>query len=155
MILYPSMLLVSKLITLSLSKSVKLLYSFTNKLTVCSADITLRQMASQLSGLPREAPCGNQTQGLNICPLTNEQVLSNLSFQSLIHPPWTIPSYRYNKIQFYNFRYLSYFSYLAYALLGRLLIAYYNPHITFEKYVQQNILETLQLANTGFVITDG
>lgn len=57
-----------------------------------SDGITLRQMASQLSGLQREAPC-NATEE-NLCPQTTLQILASLSKNILIKPPWTEPSYR-------------------------------------------------------------
>lgn len=64
--------------------------------TVCfsyfSSNITIRQMASQLSGLQREAPCNNK--GLKQCQMSNEEILKILSSEYLIHPPWTKPSYR-------------------------------------------------------------
>ena len=54
----------------------------------------------QMSGLPREAPCveppSDLEDGTNICPLTTEQVLTRLRNESLIFPPWTVPSYRYS-----------------------------------------------------------
>ena len=52
-------------------------------------------MASQMSGLPREVPCGNITEDFNICPLNSDEVLQNLSSQYLVFPSWTKPSYRY------------------------------------------------------------
>ena len=52
-----------------------------------SADITLRQIASQLSGLPRAVPCGI-TMSENVCPKSTKDILKSLSSQMLIHPPW-------------------------------------------------------------------
>lgn len=102
-----------------------------------SADITLRQMASQLSGLPREAPCGNATSE-NVCQESTEDILKSLSSQMLIHPPWTKPSY----------------SNLAYALLGRLMVRQVDKDTTFEDYVKRAIIDPLDLENTGFKITE-
>ncbi|XP_003387189.1 PREDICTED: putative beta-lactamase-like 1 [Amphimedon queenslandica] len=106
--------------------------------TFSKSDITLRQMASQLSGLPREAPCGLTPLGLNICPLTNSEILSKLSSQNLLLPSWTRPSY----------------SNLAFALLGNLLATHYDEKKSFEDYAQDQIINPLQLTNTGFKITD-
>ena len=33
--------------------------------------------------------------GVNICPLTTDEILARLSNESLIFPTWTVPSYRY------------------------------------------------------------
>ena len=54
----------------------------------------LRQMASQLSGLPNQPPCVPNILTKNLCPTTDE-ILSNLKDQYLIMPSWTRPSYRY------------------------------------------------------------
>ena len=48
----------------------------------------------------------------------------------------------------------SYYSNLAYALLGRCLVQKYNPGMTYEEYVNKNILQPLELNDTGFNITD-
>ena len=141
-----------------------------------SADITLRQMASQLSGLPREAPCENATSE-NVCQESTEDILKSLSSQMLIHPPWTKPSYRYN-IYVYNsaciycffnqshmhpkshasqlFLYWNMWfnSNLAYALLGRLMVRQVDKDTTFEDYVKRAIIDPLDLKNTGFKITE-
>lgn len=109
-------------------------------------------MASQFSGLPREGPCGNVTKDLNICPLTTDEILEKLSSQYVLFPPWIKPSYRY--ISCYNADYICYYSNLAYALLGRLLVGYYNKSTTYEDYIENNILKPLQLSDTGFVFDD-
>ena len=49
--------------------------------------------------------------------------------------------------------YTIYYSNLAYSLLGRCLVQEFDPHTTFEKYVQQNILDPLNMTNTGFDYT--
>ena len=54
-----------------------------------------RQLASQLSGLPREAPCYNSSTADNACPLKTEEILARLSMQYKVLPSWTLPSYRY------------------------------------------------------------
>ena len=59
----------------------------------------------QMSGLPREVPCveAMSSDGIkeetNICPLTTGEVLARLKNESLKFPTWTVPSYRYVKVQ--------------------------------------------------------
>ena len=94
-------------------------------------DITLRQIVSQMSGLPREAPCIYHCEGTN-----STKQLSLLINRSLILAPWTMPSY----------------SNLGYALLGRLLTERVL-NTTFERWIQDEILVPLEMNNTGFQIT--
>ena len=94
-------------------------------------NITLREIASQMSGLPREAPC------LYHCNTTSAEQLALLKNRTLVLPPWTEPSY----------------SNLGYALLGRLLTENLLNQ-TFESWTHENILKPLGMANTGFEITD-
>ena len=94
-------------------------------------NITLREIASQMSGLPREAPC------IYLCEGTNStEQLALLKNRSLIFAPWQMPSY----------------SNLGYALLGR-LISENVLNTTFEKWVHQEILDPLKMNSTGFEIT--
>ena len=51
-----------------------------------------RQMLSQLSGLPREAPCLYGS--ISTCNSTTAEIYDNLKNESLIFPPWVVPSYR-------------------------------------------------------------
>ena len=95
-------------------------------------NITLREIASQMSGLPREAPC------LFSCNTTSAEQLALLKNRSLILPPWVQPSY----------------SNLGYGLLGRLLTESLLQNETFESWTQENILKPLGMINTGFKITD-
>ena len=95
-------------------------------------NITLREIASQMSGLPREAPC------LFSCNTTSTEQLALLKNRSLILPPWVQPSY----------------SNLGYALLGRLLTENLLQNETFESWTQANILKPLGMVNTGFKVTD-
>lgn len=97
---------------------------------------TLRQLASQLSGLPREAPC-ESSNITNFCDTTTKAVLTSLHSQRTLFPPWTRPSY----------------SNLAYALLGHCLVEHLYPTMTYEEYVQKNILGPLNMTSTGFNIT--
>lgn len=100
--------------------------SFTNE------NITLREIASQMSGLPREAPCIYQCSNT-----TSLEQLALLRNRTLVLPPWTEPSY----------------SNLGYALLGRLLTENLLNE-TFENWTKENILKPLGMANTGFEITE-
>ena len=95
-------------------------------------NITLREIASQMSGLPREAPC------LISCNTTSAEQLALLKNRSLILPPWVQPSY----------------SNLGYALLGRLLTENLLQNETFESWTEKNILKPLGMVNSGFEITD-
>lgn len=95
-------------------------------------NVTIRQIASQMSGLPREAPC------FFICRNdTSEEQLQLLKNRSLILPPGSMPSY----------------SNLGYALLGRLLSENLLQNQTFETWVKENILKPLNMTRTGFEIT--
>lgn len=49
--------------------------------------------------------------------------------------------------------YTLYYSNLAYALLGRLLVRYHNKGMLYETYIQQEILDSLEMTNTGFDYT--
>ena len=93
--------------------------------------ITLREIASQMSGLPREAPC------IYHCEDTNsEEQMALLKNRTLVVSPWTMPSY----------------SNLGYALLGRLLTERLL-NTTFESWVRKKILEPVGMTRTGFEIS--
>ena len=107
--------------------------NFVIKNPYTNENITLREIASQMSGLPREAPC------LYSCSNTSSaEQLALLKDRTLILPPWVEPSY----------------SNLGYGLLGRLLTENLLQNETFESWTQENILIPLGMANTGFKITD-
>ena len=109
----------------------KYIPEFSMKNPFTSDNITLREIANQMSGLPREAPCIYDCEGTN----STEQ-LELLRNRSLILPSWTMPSY----------------SNLGYALLGRLLTERVL-NTTFETWIQEEILGPLEMKNTGFEIT--
>lgn len=93
--------------------------------------ITLREIASQMSGLPREAPC------IYHCEETNSsEQLALLTNRTVVLPPWKTPSY----------------SNLGYALLGRLLTENLLNQ-TFESWTITNIIKPLEMKDTGFEIT--
>lgn len=98
-----------------------------------NGNVTIRQIMSQMSGLPREAPC------FYICNTTSAEQLQLLKNRSLVMPPGTMPSY----------------SNLGYALLGRLLPEKLLRNQTFESWVSERILKPLYMTNTGFEITEG
>ncbi|CAH3028592.1 unnamed protein product [Porites evermanni] len=96
-------------------------------------NITIRQIASQMSGLPREAPC------FYVCAnVTSQQVIKELANRSLVMTPGVMPSY----------------SNLGYALLGRLLTEKLLKNQTFESWVIGRILRPLNMTNTGFDVTE-
>lgn len=109
----------------------KYIPDFSIKNPFTTDNITLREIASQMSGLPREAPCIYHCEGTN----STEQ-LKLLRNRSLILPSWTMPSY----------------SNLGYALLGRLLTERVL-NTTFETWIHDAILGALEMKNTGFEIT--
>jgi len=43
---------------------------------------------------------------------------------------------------------------LGYSLLARCIIEKYDPGTTYEKYVEKNILEPLNMTSTGFDYTE-
>ena len=103
---------------------------FLNPFAGAGGQPTLRQLASQRSGLPREAPC---TGGLLSCDVPDGEMLGRLAATILIHPPGEgRPSY----------------SNLAYSLLGRGLVL--GSNTTWEEWVQARILDPLGMQNTTF-----
>jgi len=107
-------------------------FEYPNRHSRSKRQFTLRQLASQVSGMQRELPC-NMLQ----CNYTSKEILARMKespgaqFQE-----YTQPSY----------------SNAAYALLGNLLADYIK--MPFEEYVKQRILEPLGMHSTGFVFTD-
>ena len=102
---------------------------------------TLRQLASQRGGLPREGPC--LPNALICTTFTNEEMVERINNQTvLIAPPddLNVPSY----------------SNLAYALLGRELTPRSSAPSTastsssWENWVQEHILDVHNLTRTGF-----
>ena len=118
-----------------------------------------------MSGLPREAPCKEpaSSDALNICPLTTQQILDRLKDEAYIFPPWTVPSYRYNRDHaclrlFCSCTYVPCLyssSNLAFALLGWCLVEHVFPEITYEEYVIKNILQPLGMTSTGSISLAG
>jgi CubicO group peptidase (beta-lactamase class C family) len=88
---------------------------------------TWRQLASQISGLPREAPCPP-----NDCNFTSDDMFDRIAQMSMISPAWTRGSY----------------SNLAFSILGR--AQEYIVKESFETLCQREILTGLGLSNTGF-----
>eukprot|EP01113_Clastostelium_recurvatum_P024136 TRINITY_DN2880_c0_g1_i1.p1 TRINITY_DN2880_c0_g1~~TRINITY_DN2880_c0_g1_i1.p1 ORF type:complete len:521 (-),score=101.55 TRINITY_DN2880_c0_g1_i1:14-1576(-) len=94
-----------------------------------SRPITLHQLASHTSGLPREVPCDW------FLSCTEDQILRNLSTMYVIHPPNTRPHY----------------SNLGIALLGRATEKVTGG--TYENYVETNILPALGMKMSGYNYT--
>ena len=78
----------------SLPSSLPLPLFFSYSLTHSPLTVSHSVPLSQMSGLPRVSPCLNST-AENACPSTTDEILNVLKSMILIHPPWTMPSYRY------------------------------------------------------------
>ncbi|XP_048589557.1 putative beta-lactamase-like 1 isoform X4 [Nematostella vectensis] len=101
--------------------------------------ITLRNILSHTSGLPREAPCGPgwSRSPRYLCAVNTSYVLDWLRTTELKSPPGAEPSY----------------SNLGYALLARVLGQRFAAD-EYESWVTQNILRPLRMINTGFYLKD-
>ena len=68
--------------------------------------------------------------------------------------PYSISTYVYlysnNACMTYILYYILSHSNLAYALLGHCIVHHYDPSITLEKYVEDNILKPLNMTSSGF-----
>eukprot|EP00931_Biecheleriopsis_adriatica_P068766 TRINITY_DN42677_c0_g1_i1.p1 TRINITY_DN42677_c0_g1~~TRINITY_DN42677_c0_g1_i1.p1 ORF type:complete len:515 (-),score=47.50 TRINITY_DN42677_c0_g1_i1:143-1687(-) len=108
-------------------------FNAVNSYSNSSRQFTLRQLASQLSGLPRDAPCPL----FGDCDVSTDEILKRWnSTPGAIFPEYTQPSYS-------NF---------AYALLGNTLAA--KVDMSFAEYVQNEILNPLGMVDTGFLYTE-
>jgi len=94
--------------------------------------ITLRQLASHTSGLPREVPC--DWFKYSIC--TEKEILANLTNTYVLYPPY----------------YRAHYSNLGIALLGRTLEK--AAGVPYERYVEQNILQPLGMTRSGFTYSN-
>jgi len=117
-------------------------FEYRNVYSRSKRQFTLRQLASQLSGMQRDLPCNvygrSKRSSLGVtCDLSSKEILARMKespgaqFQE-----YTQPSY----------------SNAAYSLLGNLLADYIK--MPYEDYVKQHILEPLGMHNTGFVFTE-
>ncbi|KAM7424936.1 hypothetical protein ABFA07_023571 [Porites harrisoni] len=68
-------------------------FDFSVKNPFNNAPITLRQLASHRSGLPREAPCFPDKKD-NLCPYTQAQMIQRLKNTTLLKEPGKEPQYR-------------------------------------------------------------
>lgn len=91
---------------------------------------TWRQLASQIGGLPREAPCPPDD-----CDISSEDMFDRIAQMNLIAPPFVRSSY----------------SNLAFSILGR--AQEYIVKEPFETLCQKQILDKLGLTSTGFNVT--
>ncbi|XP_022779246.1 putative beta-lactamase-like 1 [Stylophora pistillata] len=99
--------------------------------------ITLRQLASHRSGLPREAPCYPETKS-NLCPRSNDQMIQRLKNVTLLRAPGTEP----------------YYSNLGVALLGRVLGERFGNGAGYEGWIKNNLLDSFEMTDTSFVLDD-
>ncbi|KAL9972637.1 hypothetical protein ACROYT_G018984 [Oculina patagonica] len=97
--------------------------------------ITIRQILSHTSGLPREVPCGDSYSysKTHLCPVNTTYVLEQLSNTELKSSPGRLPHY----------------SNLGYALIARVLAEKF-ANDDYEGWVQRNIFDPLGMKNTGF-----
>lgn len=97
--------------------------------------ITIRQILSHTSGLPREVPCGDaySYSKTHLCPVNNTYVLQQLSKTELKNPPGRLPHY----------------SNLGYALIARIFAEKF-ANSDYEGWVERNIFHPLGMWNTGF-----
>jgi CubicO group peptidase (beta-lactamase class C family) len=96
-----------------------------------SRPITLRELGSHTSGMPREVPC--DWERMNECG--EQQILSRVANQLLLYPQYTHPHY----------------SNLGLALLGRALQRVTG--MEYEEYVQKQMLWPLGMRSSGFNYT--
>ncbi|EFA83792.1 hypothetical protein PPL_02860 [Heterostelium album PN500] len=97
--------------------------------------ITLRELASHQSGLPREIPCQSNEEGTSAC--TEQLILQRLSDQYLILPQYSITHY----------------SNLGVSLLGHAMERIEGVN-TYQQYITENILEPLEMKSTTFNYTE-
>jgi len=97
--------------------------------------ITIREMASHLSGLPKSLPYSTTPPCTPYnCSIANSDALQLLNGTQLLFPPLLRPSY----------------SELAYSLLGRFLPSNLNPPQSYEQYITNNFIIPANLVDTVF-----
>jgi CubicO group peptidase (beta-lactamase class C family) len=101
-----------------------------------NSQITLRNLASQLSGLPRESPCGLSLMPTPQCTETSDVWSLITKAVDPIWPPATLPSY----------------SNLGFTILGRGLEGVAN--VPYERWIETIILQPLKMTSSGFNITN-
>ncbi|XP_068716319.1 putative beta-lactamase-like 1 [Montipora foliosa] len=101
-----------------------------------SHDITLREMVSHMSGLPREAPCFSRIlEEQGVCQVNNSIMIERIKNLSLIVQPG-------NKVSYSN---------LGFGLLGQGLAASQNS--SYDIWMKENIFDPLEMNNSGFKLT--
>ena len=95
--------------------------------------ITIRQLMSHMSGLPREVPCENTF--VTGCNVSYEEIYRNLASLELIYPPGQQPAY----------------SNLGFALLGRIVENITNEK--WEDYIKKKIFDPLGMTTSGNTFT--
>ena len=95
--------------------------------------LTIKQLASQISGLPREAPCIAESQ--DCINITTTEIFKRLSNEYLLHPTDVQASY----------------SNLAFAILGNVL-SEYNGDSSYNQTVFDLVIDPLGLKHTGLYL---
>lgn len=95
--------------------------------------ITVRQLMSHMSGLPRESPCANMF--ITGCDLPYEDIYKNLASIELMYPPGQQPAY----------------SNLGFSLLGRVLEKITNAR--WEDSIKKMVFDQLGMTTSGNTFT--
>ena len=95
--------------------------------------LTIKQLASQISGLPREAPC--IFEGADCINITTAEIFDRLSSEFLIHPTDVQASY----------------SNLAFAILGNVL-SEYKGDPSYNQTIFDLVINPLGLKHTGLYL---
>ncbi len=98
-----------------------------------SPPVTLRQLMTHSSGIPREG--GNETYWTNFKFPTTDEIIHHISNQTIVFP--TEVKWKYSN--------------LAYALLGEVVAVVSGK--TFEDYVADNILKPLNMSHSGVTLS--
>ncbi|XP_048588658.1 beta-lactamase-like protein 2 isoform X1 [Nematostella vectensis] len=100
--------------------------------------ITFYDLVTQMSGLPREAPCYEATP-TNLCPHDYDTMMRRIKNKTLVLKPQTTPQY----------------SNLGLGLLGQVLFKYFgSPYNNFGEWIGKEILEKLGMTKSKFTLTD-
>lgn len=94
--------------------------------------LTVKHLASQVSGLPREVPCSYDCD-----TVTTDSVLETLAQQTLLHATDVQPSY----------------SNLAYALLGNIIPEYIAGDGSYGETLSKYVLKPMDLKHTGLYLS--
>ncbi|XP_032236108.2 putative beta-lactamase-like 1 isoform X2 [Nematostella vectensis] len=109
-------------------------HGFTVRNPFANTTITLADLATQRSGLPREAPCYPPAPA-NLCPYDHRTMLRRIRNLNLQRKPGTEPQY----------------SNLGWALIGQTLAQAYGGG-NFSSWVAKNVFQPLDMADSAFTI---